>query len=113
MKLRREARDMADVTTMTETLRELLPAGSTLTTNVDNVGNGMRWAVRCYADFNGEPLDVSHMVAAVLGLKCDKAGRVRVSGGGMDMGFHTVYTLSSKLHGWEDRGGYMIRHRRG
>ena len=102
-----------DSTTMAENLRDLLPPGSTMTTNVSNVRNGELWPVRCYADLNGEPLDVSHMVAAVLDLKCDKAGRVRVSGGGMDMGFHTVYTLSAKLYGWEDRGGYTIRHRRG
>jgi hypothetical protein len=85
-----------ETTTMTDNLRDLLPPGSTMTTNV-----------------SGQPLDVSHMVAAVLGLKCDKAGRVRVSGGGMDMGFHTVYTLSAKLYGYENRGGYAIRHRRG
>jgi hypothetical protein len=104
---------MASVKTTTENLRDLLPPGSTMTTNVANVRDGMRWAVRCFADLNGQPLDVSHMVAAVLGLKCDKAGRVRVSGGGMDMGFHTVYTLSATLYGWEDRGGYNIKHRRG
>jgi hypothetical protein len=53
------------------------------------------------------------MVAAVLDMRCDKSGGVRVRGCGMDMGFHLTYTLSAKLYGYENGGGYAIKHARG
>jgi hypothetical protein len=103
-----------DSTTMAENLREILKPGDTLLAICYNVSrNGMNRSVRCLASRDGEPLDVSHMVAEVLNLRCDKSGGVRVRGCGMDMGFWLTYTLSAKLYGYENRGGYAIRHRRG
>ena len=40
----------------------------------------------------------------------DREG-VKVSGCGMDMGFHLVYELSSLLFGWENGGGYKLKHK--
>lgn len=105
---------MDTTTTMADNLRDILKPGDTLKTVCFDVSrNGMSRSVRCIASQDGEPLDVSHMVAAFLGLKCDKSGAVRVDGGGMDMGFWLTYTLSAKLYGYENRGGYAIRHARG
>jgi hypothetical protein len=99
---------------MADNLRDILKPGDTLETvcfNVDRTGENR--SIRCIANDNGIQRDVSHMVAEVLGLRCDKSGAVRVRGTGMDMGFWLTYTLSAKLYGYENRGGYAIRHGRG
>lgn len=63
-------------------------------------------------DDDGRLRDVSWHVAKVLGWTLrDVSGdwAVRVSGCGMDMGFHLVYTLSHVLYDGEtDRPGYFI-----
>lgn len=70
------------------------------------------------------PVNVSHLVADLLGYKLNKGGNGLVVGGcGMDMGFHVVYSMSSRMfpngtryphskrNGEPDRaGGYAIKH---
>lgn len=52
--------------------------------------------------------DYTLSVARVLGWKTnDRRGELVVSGAGMDMGFHLVYTLASELYG----DGYALNHR--
>lgn len=78
-----------------------------------------------------EIVDISGYVARVLGYRrTDRNGGIRVSGCGMDMGFHLVHCLSYKLHGYHDvnvsedkrgrphrpsttsyRAGYSLNHR--
>lgn len=43
----------------------------------------------------------------------DKHGHraIKVQGGGMDLGFHLVYSLSSVLYAERERAGYVISHR--
>lgn len=58
--------------------------------------------------------DLSFMVATALGYsQHDETGAVVVGGCGMDMGFHVVYSLGSRL--WPEgtkkpNGGYALRH---
>lgn len=39
------------------------------------------------------------------------ADSLRVSGCGMDMGYHVVYTLSAVLYGYQNKGAYKINHK--
>lgn len=71
------------------------------------------------------PVDVSFYVANLLGWPADHdKGGVKVSGCGMDMGFHLVYSMASRLfpdgtkepHGRrngepDSTGGYAVNHR--
>lgn len=64
----------------------------------------------------GKPalFDITYHASKVLGEKLqERNGRraIRVSGAGMDMGFHTVYTLSSVLYrgAVEGDAGYALR----
>lgn len=62
----------------------------------------------------GEIYFLTHSGAKVLGEKVvsrDGRNAIRVSGGGMDMGFHLVHSLSSVLFKGEERAGYKLSHR--
>lgn len=66
--------------------------------------------------WKGEPdlFNITYYAAEILGYKLvDRDGHrvIKVSGGGMDMGFHLVYSLSSVLYAGVDRAGYMLSHR--
>jgi hypothetical protein len=56
--------------------------------------------------------NITYQTAQVLGYKLvDRDGHrvIKVQGGGMDMGFHLVYELSSVLYSGVDRAGYILR----
>lgn len=58
--------------------------------------------------------DITWHASKVLGDKLtDRNGHrsIKVQGGGMDMGFHLVYSLSSVLYAGQDRAGYVLSHR--
>ena len=58
----------------------------------------MSRSISCVVTVEGEPFDVSWAVARVLDEPMDrKQGGLKVSGCGMDMGFHVVYSLSRSL----------------
>ena len=64
----------------------------------------------------GEPdlFNITYHAAKALGWKLmDRDGSrvIKVEGGGMDMGFHLVYSLSSVLFAGQDRAGYILNHR--
>lgn len=56
---------------------------------------------------DGHLVQIGHWAARLLDWRfdCDKNG-VKVTGAGMDMGFHLVYTLSSALYGYDAEGKY-------
>ena len=65
-------------------------------------------------DSDGDILDITYLAAQALGDKVsDKHGHntIKVSGCGMDMGFHLVYSLSSVLFNGEERAGYKLAQR--
>ena len=58
--------------------------------------------------------NITYYVARALGDKLRSSNgfnAVRVSGCGMDMGFHAVYSLSCALYGSANRGGYTLGHK--
>jgi len=64
---------------------------------------------------NGNEItDITYLAAKALGDKLVEANghrAIRMQGGGMDMGFHLVYSLSSVLFAGEHRAGYVLSHR--
>ena len=80
-----------------ERLGEMLTPGTTVYTTVNTVSrSGMSRTLRVFVSKDNEIRDITWMVAALLG-ESIKEGAVRVQGGGMDMGFHVVYSLGRKL----------------
>jgi len=79
-----------------EKLREMYPPGSTVSTLLRHVSrSGMQRTV-CVIK-NEE--DVSWLVARALDMRFDRdRGGVKVTGCGMDMGFHVAYSLSRTLY---------------
>lgn len=93
--------------------------GQTIYTISESSSSGLTHYIRLFitAEDMGSPADIVNITATagkVLGWPVvDRGGRwfIKVSGGGMDMSFHTVYTLSSVLFAGQDRAGYVLNHR--
>ena len=86
-----------------------IQAGDTLYTIVKHVSSSKMLRVIRVIQINGnEPFYISYRAAQALGWPYDedKEG-IRVSGCGMDMGFHTVYELSGALF----KDGYALNQR--
>lgn len=67
-------------------------------------------------DDKGKPdlYNITWHASNVLGDKLhDRDGHrvIKLQGGGMDLGFHLVYSLSSVLYAGQDRAGYVLSHR--
>jgi hypothetical protein len=83
-----------------ERLRELLPPGTVVTMILRHVArSGMtRWISPVIFDQQGGT-DLSPWVGRAVGWPANRAHEgVKVTGCGMDMGFHLVYTLSHILY---------------
>tara|TARA_R100001163_G_C5040998_1_gene179127 strand:- start:72 stop:386 length:315 start_codon:yes stop_codon:yes gene_type:complete len=89
-----------------EFLKDSFPKGSTAHTTVVHVArSGMSRHIKVFA-ISGERIqNVSYYVSELLDWRLTKNDAVFVGGCGMDMGFHLIYTLSSKLY--DD--GYAIK----
>ena len=84
-------------------LLESIPIGSTIYTLVTKVAaSGMSRHIRVLYVRKGEIWDLSFFAARVLDWSESDQG-VRVSGCGMDMGFHLVSSLSHALF-WNEKG---------
>ena len=80
--------------------------GTAYTTVVHVTRSGMsRHIMVLVSPKKGHIQNVSGYVADYLGWRFTKKYAVFVGGCGMDMGFHLIYTLSSKLYG----DGYAIK----
>lgn len=98
-----------DATEAFESLTRMFPKGSRVPVMVTRVSSsGMsRDVVILGPRDDGTPWRVSHLAAQVLGWKYDTVRRALVvDGTGMDMLFHTVYTLSETLYGDGDALSY-------
>lgn len=91
------ARDKAEALA---TLRELLPVGTTVYANVRHVSrSGMSRVISLHIATPDGIRDISWLAAQVTGFRYDLlVGGLKVRGVGMDMGFHTVYSLSRALY---------------
>lgn len=92
-----------------EKLRKLCPPGTTVYTSMVHVSrSGMSRDIRLFViDGKGEdhgPTSIGWYVAHVLGSSLTQNHAVKVSGWGMDMGFHLVNALSYALHGYKSKG---------
>lgn len=107
-----------------DTLREnfgIVP-GSTVYTTVTKVSSsGMSRHIRLFVVSGSRVHDITRFVAEITGWReANRGGGLVVSGCGMDMGFHTVYTLGRYLFpegasvgrgGRPDTdGGYALKH---
>lgn len=91
-------------------LRKQFPKGSTVWTILDHVSkSGMTRHIRVLALTADGPRYWSYGVARALGWPLARTGHdaVKVSGCGMDMGFHLAYTLAQTLY--DD--GTALNHR--
>jgi hypothetical protein len=93
-----------------ESLLRILKEGDTVYTVLRHVSaSGMSRRIDLYTFQDNKPVYLSGYYAMMQGEEPPQNG-YRVGGCGMDMGFHLVYTLSSLLYGYADRGGYELRH---
>src|SRR5690349_7420785 len=107
-------------------LRALCPPGSTVYTILRSVSrSGMSRVITPLVLTPDGPRYLTHTVGTLLGLTSKRGFQdgLRIDGGGMDMGFHLVNSLSYALHGMgrgreihalsgnTDRPGYTLNHR--
>lgn len=89
-------------------------ARPTLYTSLKYVSSsGMSRDMKVLLADGGEIIDVTWYAGKLgIGTLKERNGQrvIRVSGCGMDMGFHVVYSISAMLYGYEERGAYTIRH---
>jgi hypothetical protein len=76
--------------------------------------SGMSRDLSLFVAINGEIIDITYYAAHAIGWRLvERNGRraIRVHGAGMDMGFHTVYTLASVLYrgAVEGDAGYSLQ----
>ena len=78
--------------------------------------NGMSRTLSLKVAKDGKILDLTYYASIVLGwplVEVNGSRAIRVGGGGMDMGFHTVYSLSRALFREEGNtkdAGYSLNH---
>lgn len=106
-----------------EILRNLIKPGQTVYTQIVSVSKtGMSRVIRLHIVDDGKIVGITGYAATVLGWSGDADG-LKVTGCGMDMGFHTVYCLGQSLwpqgtpepHGSrngapDSSGGYALKH---
>lgn len=92
-------------------LRSILPPGSTVLVNQRHVSrSGMMRHLSLGAIIDGEYRGITWTVyRAMIGADSGitDRGELKVGGCGMDMHFHTVYSLSKTIH----NDGYALKHR--
>lgn len=83
-----------------DTLRALLPVGSSVTTVLRHASrSGMSRSISLMISDAGQVRDITHLAALATGDKIDHThGGIKIGGCGMDMGFALVYGLSRALY---------------
>tara|TARA_A100001201_G_scaffold71938_1_gene65760 strand:- start:267 stop:575 length:309 start_codon:yes stop_codon:yes gene_type:complete len=100
---------MANPLSSEEWLKKYLKKGDTVYTICKHVSqSGMTRHIAFYIMLDNEPFIINAHIADVLDMKFNKHNdALKVSGTGMDLGFHIVYSLSYTLF----NDGYHIKHR--
>lgn len=105
-------------------LLEILKPGQTIYTRLHSVSkSGMSRRISLHIAQASEIIDITYRAAVAMGNKVSDKGGIVVSGYGMDMGFHLVYSLGYSLwpngtpepHGSrngapDSNGGYALKH---
>jgi len=95
-----------------DNLLRWLKEGDTILTLCNHVSSsGMTRRIKCYIIKDNRLLNISYAVSKVMEWPLNDKG-LKISGCGMDMGFHVVYSLSSVLFKKESDkdAGYSLRH---
>lgn len=125
-----------EVNEATEELREILTPGDTIYCVLRHVSpSGMTRWVDLYIMGEDGPRWLSYRASRVVGYPVNTRNHegIEVGGAGMDMGFHLVYSLASRLYSdgfaclgegcpsndhsnreerdWHPEGGYALKHR--
>jgi hypothetical protein len=96
-------------------LKHFVKEGDTVYTVIRSVSSsGMSRTMSLKVAKEGKILDLTYYASVVLGwplVEVNGSRALRVGGAGMDMGFHTVYTLSSVLFRDSVKGdaGYTLK----
>lgn len=95
-------------------LNKYLNVGDTVYTVMRHVSSsGMTRYIDLYVIKDNRPLRLTWSAATALGWTYDrKREALKVTGCGMDMGFHTVYSLARVLYSGTSEGdaGYSLQH---
>ena len=95
-------------------LTHYLSEGDTVYTVLRSVSSsGMSRKISLKVAKEGKILDLTYYASIVLDwplVEVNGSRALRVGGCGMDMGFHTVYELSSTLFQGQNRAGYVLNH---
>lgn len=95
-----------------EALKECIQVGSRIYYTVTSVAaSGMSRHMKFFMVRDGEIKSLTHAIAAALALKWNGDGSLTISGCGMDMGFHVVYTIGRML--WPEGDGKTVTGRNG
>jgi hypothetical protein len=112
-------------------LQKMIKPGDTIYTKMDHVSrSGMYRVISLYIIKNNELINISYYASKLLEGYDNKHEGCKASGCGMDMGFHLVYNLGSRLFGFgpecaklnymtyrngekspEVDGGYLLKQR--
>ena len=106
-------------------LLEILKPGATVYTELKRVSkSGMSRVISLKAVHDGEIITLDYLASQATGYRLDSNCGLKVTGCGMDMGFHVVYVLGNALwpHGTPEPhgsrngipdtcGGYALKHR--
>ena len=80
-------------------LRKMLRPGTAVYCKLDHVSkSGMMREISLYIVYKRELVCINWRASQIIGWNQGKHGGIKVSGCGMDMGFHLVRTLSSRLY---------------
>ena len=97
-----------------EILRDVLHEGDTVYTVVKSVSRSGMYRHIVLLAWDGERIrNISGRAAQVMDWRWHDDNSIGVSGCGMDMGFHAVYTLAACLFrtvGHRGRDGYKLNH---
>ena len=101
-------------------LREILagddkPVIYTVARRTNSAGqNGTSQDISIFYFKDNSPWNLTYYAGLILGLKVKNLNGYNIinnTGGGMDLGFDLVYSLSSYLYEGVDRAGYKVSHR--
>jgi hypothetical protein len=118
-KLTKKAQAELDRANALESVRGILggdnkPVIYTLARRESSGGYGISQDISLFYFSNGTPWNLTYYAALILGRKVKLSGgynSINNTGGGMDLGFDLVYSLSSYLYAGHDRAGYVLSHR--
>jgi len=118
-KLSKKDQALADKAAAIESIKQIIagdpkPVIYTLARSTRSGSYGISQNISLIYLKNSEPWNLTYYAGQILGLKvknCDGYNVINNTGGGMDLGFDLIYSLSCYLYAGADRAGYVLSHR--